>query len=810
MENKEKCNPHSVDVIQRSRCKKPRNTKTSKQPADLVPLAPRLNQVEADTRDDAAAANTMPEGCPAGIAHGCPNFRDDSAACEQCIHEHSMDPKQRDACYPFAFNEIIDYMCKKVHPAGGFAPYEKKKGMGAQTSGPATAPAKALATQGEVAIATQSEVVDAVDEWGNPSRPETVTHSHEAIADGHTTVTNAHEIMTDNDQATADDHHTLADNHQATSDDHEPVSGVMADGHETLAEKHRIMAADVDRKVEALRVMGEGYAHTANVIEAKMEARRMKVAMAALVTNTAEHDSVPDTEEAEQGPDAHETVADMMEAKKKASPDVADADIPDHLSMMRKGKQTPDKPDSGVTTRDRVQFGVYEPESLLDGVTPLEPCHGLKECQTVEQNAEKAFLAGDLDTSTRLLRNAIGDPDPTLGPEHEGRKPPAWFKYLWPRALVRYHSANLMRQVRNNAITLNPWPTNTEREDAGRRFLHEDLELSADWFETYEGQRTALEALPAMRGSGTYDYVADIDDVDAFVAKYRRYNRPVVVGARGAAVLLKEFFADPKMRTAWEKDALASSFTQVNVGSVAYSAVFGGGEQDVFGSEETQAAVVPDDAAIEQCGTDPTEGTCKVALKALWKNRWTNQPMPLSRLVADVLTKDTFRHAHAPDLRYTFGASNPETAKLFGFDLNHLPAFMNDTFKSEGETDCRECPGCWCRFQFTLGPALAGSQPHDHRGAWNFLLRGRKRWFVFPPSVSQDIWMPGYTGYERNPAYEWATTDLPKVHENGFSPMEFEQYSGEIVFVPADHGHAVVNYEPSLGFAIEINHHQDE
>jgi hypothetical protein len=38
-----------------------------------------------------------------------------------------------------------------------------------------------------------------------------------------------------------------------------------------------------------------------------------------------------------------------------------------------------------------------------------------------------------------------------------------------------------------------------------------------------------------------------------------------------------------------------------------------------------------------------------------------------------------------------------------------------------------------CAFQFYLGPAGAGSHPHVHGSAFNLLVRGKKRWFVYPP-----------------------------------------------------------------------------
>jgi len=36
--------------------------------------------------------------------------------------------------------------------------------------------------------------------------------------------------------------------------------------------------------------------------------------------------------------------------------------------------------------------------------------------------------------------------------------------------------------------------------------------------------------------------------------------------------------------------------------------------------------------------------------------------------------------------------------------------------------------------QFMLGPRGSGAPPHFHNSAWNGLVYGRKRWYLFPPS----------------------------------------------------------------------------
>ena len=117
---------------------------------------------------------------------------------------------------------------------------------------------------------------------------------------------------------------------------------------------------------------------------------------------------------------------------------------------------------------------------------------------------------------------------------------------------------------------------------------------------------------------------------------------------------------------------------------------------------------------------------------------------------------------------------------------------------------CGECQDdCFCKFQFYLAPAMAGSQIHEHRMAWNALVRGRKRWFIIEPGHNLDALKNESITF---PVYEWARDVVPYLRAKGIKFTEFYQYPGEIVLVPDHWQHAIVNIEPSLGFAVEINH----
>lgn len=72
-----------------------------------------------------------------------------------------------------------------------------------------------------------------------------------------------------------------------------------------------------------------------------------------------------------------------------------------------------------------------------------------------------------------------------------------------------------------------------------------------------------------------------------------------------------------------------------------------------------------------------------------------------------------------------------------------------------------------------IGPALSGSQPHAHTAAWNILVFGKKRWYIWP-KVCYSL---GYADGHGMSVWEWAVTRLPKLKGTPCAPFEFEQGS---------------------------------
>ena len=97
--------------------------------------------------------------------------------------------------------------------------------------------------------------------------------------------------------------------------------------------------------------------------------------------------------------------------------------------------------------------------------------------------------------------------------------------------------------------------------------------------------------------------------------------------------------------------------------------------------------------------------------------------------------------------------------------------------------------------QFYAGPGLSGAPHHFHEAAWNALIYGRKRWFLFPPASAI---------YSTKPALLYLLEDYPLQVAQGRKPLECMQEAGDILVLPTGWGHAVLNVRESIGAAREF------
>eukprot|EP00929_Paragymnodinium_shiwhaense_P076740 TRINITY_DN39502_c0_g1_i2.p1 TRINITY_DN39502_c0_g1~~TRINITY_DN39502_c0_g1_i2.p1 ORF type:complete len:501 (-),score=51.56 TRINITY_DN39502_c0_g1_i2:15-1517(-) len=130
----------------------------------------------------------------------------------------------------------------------------------------------------------------------------------------------------------------------------------------------------------------------------------------------------------------------------------------------------------------------------------------------------------------------------------------------------------------------------------------------------------------------------------------------------------------------------------------------------------------------------------------------------------------------------------PQLARLIRDNLNGMPETLPAPFSS-----CRATT-----LQFAIGGQGSGAPSHFHGDAFNMLLKGRKRWWVWPP-------------------YQAAMSRIHPRHlcrqtgaapELGVAAAQFVciQHAGDVVYVPDGWGHAVLNEaDQTMCIAVEFD-----
>jgi hypothetical protein len=111
-------------------------------------------------------------------------------------------------------------------------------------------------------------------------------------------------------------------------------------------------------------------------------------------------------------------------------------------------------------------------------------------------------------------------------------------------------------------------------------------------------------------------------------------------------------------------------------------------------------------------------------------------------------------------------------------------------------------------YRLFAGPSASGTLPHVHTHALNAVVAGRKRWAIYTGEDAEQttaLVAAGYREYGSGAqATDWFANAWPTVQQRVARTWELEQSAGDVVFVPAQFLHAVVNLEPALGFTIEL------
>jgi hypothetical protein len=112
----------------------------------------------------------------------------------------------------------------------------------------------------------------------------------------------------------------------------------------------------------------------------------------------------------------------------------------------------------------------------------------------------------------------------------------------------------------------------------------------------------------------------------------------------------------------------------------------------------------------------------------------------------------------------------------------------------------------------------SGAPIHFHGDAWNAIAYGRKRWFLFRPDIAMYTTMPIADWLVREyPATPTPATLHPHPHLHAHThthhpqyrhrhlrPQEVVQEAGDVLFVPRDWAHGVVNLGNTIGVACEF------
>ena len=98
--------------------------------------------------------------------------------------------------------------------------------------------------------------------------------------------------------------------------------------------------------------------------------------------------------------------------------------------------------------------------------------------------------------------------------------------------------------------------------------------------------------------------------------------------------------------------------------------------------------------------------------------------------------------------------------------------------------------------------------PHCHRDAFNCLQYGLKRWILYEADqeVSPKGWeiqQQCYKEYYGNAhSYDWFAHGLEETQRTGITLYECEQQAGDIVYIPKNFSHAVLNLAANQGLVV--------
>ncbi len=133
-----------------------------------------------------------------------------------------------------------------------------------------------------------------------------------------------------------------------------------------------------------------------------------------------------------------------------------------------------------------------------------------------------------------------------------------------------------------------------------------------------------------------------------------------------------------------------------------------------------------------------------------------------------------------------------------GYDA--IVKLMGEAFPMPELMEHPDKTGALDGIHFFLGRQGSGAPFHIHADAINVAVSGVKQWYVYTPRR---------TLYSRTPIKKWVDEELHKLQEAD-KPLQCTQRAGDVVYVPLDWGHGVLNMnENTYGFALEVLNTRD-
>ena len=116
--------------------------------------------------------------------------------------------------------------------------------------------------------------------------------------------------------------------------------------------------------------------------------------------------------------------------------------------------------------------------------------------------------------------------------------------------------------------------------------------------------------------------------------------------------------------------------------------------------------------------------------------------------------------------------------------------------------------------QWALGGAGTGAPVHYHNSAWNMLIYGAKKWFLYAPrnAIMSNKQIKDYTESDMRRMMGRGKVHMKGGEERDFntlqanhsvSPMVCVQTAGDVMIVPEAWGHGVLNIQDSVAVATE-------